>query len=405
MKIAIYVSSWPAGLEASGIVTYTDQLVTSLRALGHEVYVVTPIAEENDEYTININDFQENWIARRLRRLMSRFASVPAASAEHSAKIARAVRMLVKKKGVEIFEIEEAFGWSSQIAQQNIVPVVVRLHGPFFLTGRYSDAHTYLPVQQHRTEQEGQGIAAAHYITVSSALVLDDVREHYGLELKNSAIIPLPIEPAPDDQVWSTETSDRNKILFVGRFDNRKGGDFILEVFAKLAATNPDLTLTFVGPDPGVQTKDGPIHFQDFIEQNYDEELRSRIDYRGHMKHADVMALRQSHYLTVIATQYETLGYMLLEAMSLGCPIVTTDAVPIPEVIRDEDNGLLVPSQDLETMVAACQRLLDDPELASNLGNQARMDCQKFYSSGTVTTQTLEAYSKAIEKFKAGQNK
>lgn len=401
MKIAIYVSSWPAGHEASGIVTYTAQLVSSLRSLGHDVYVLTPDPTEDDKYTINLNDFRDGRLSRLWRRIVAKVSSLPLASVEHANKIRLAARMLVEEKGVEVIEIEEAFGWNGQVSRLNIVPVVVRLHGPFFSTGRFNDAHTYTPMNQQREKQEGQAIKAAHYITTSCTSVLDSVREHYNLELARSAIIPLPIVAAPEREIWSAETCDRNKILYVGRFDSIKGGDLILRAFSELAASNPDLRLTFVGPDSGLKTDGEPLCFEDFVRQNFDESLRSRIDYRGQMKHADLMAMRTGHYLTVIASQYETMGYMLLEAMSLGCPIVSTAVGGIPEVIQNEHNGLLAPSQDQSAMVAACQRMLNDVDLTKTLARQAWLDCQELYNPDTVADQTIEVYENAIADFKA----
>lgn len=401
MKIAIYVSSWPPGREASGIVTYTSQLVSALRSVGHEVYIITPDGAEKDEYTIELNTFRASALSRIWRRVLAKISSLPPESVEHANKIRLAVRKLVKEKGIEVLEVEEAFGWSTQISLQKIVPVVVRLHGPFFLTGRFNDAHTYLKVNQQRAKEEGRAIEAAHYITASSAELLDAVRDHYQLSLKRSAIIPLPIVSANEGDTWSAETCDKNKILFVGRFDSIKGGDLILRVFAELATKNPDLRLTFIGPDSGLKTDGEPIYFEDFIRQTFDESLRSRIDYCGQLKHSELMATRTSHYLTVITTQYETMGYMLLEAMSLGCPIVSTAVGGIPEVIENERNGLLAPSQDQSALVTACQRLLNDADLTTRLGRQAWLDCRALYNPETVVTQTLDAYGEAIAFFNA----
>ena len=405
MKMAIYVSSWPPGREASGIVTYTSQLVLALRSVGHEVYVITPDSHEKDEYTIDLNTFRASALSRIWRRVLAKISSLPPESVEHANKIGLAVRKLVQEKGIEVLEIEEAFGWSTQISRQNIVPVVVRLHGPFFLTGRFNDAHTYLRVNQQRAKQEGRAIEAAHYVTASSAVLLDAVKDHYNLNLTRSAIIPVPIVSADKSNTWNAEACDRNKILFVGRFDSIKGGDLVLRVFSELATINPDLRLTFIGPDSGLKTDGTPIYFEDFIRQNFDESLRSRIDYCGQLKHSELMAMRTSHYLTVITTQYETMGYMLLEAMSLGCPVVSTAVGGIPEVIENERNGLLVPSQDISALVSACQRLLNDVDLTTRLGRQAWIDCREFYNPEAVVSQTLDAYGKAIAFYNAdGQN-
>lgn len=401
MKIAFYVSSWPPGREASGIVTYTSQLVSSLRSLGHEVYIVTPNGGEKDEYTIDLSEFRGTRLSRLWRRAVAKFSSLPPASVEHANKISLAVRMLVQEKGVEVFEIEESFGWSARISRQNIAPVVIRLHGPFFLTGRFNDAHAFSPQQLQRSKHEGRAIATAHYVTASSMQVIDDVRQYYKLGLTKNAIIPMPIVSAEESETWKAETCNRNKILFVGRFDSSKGGDLILRAFAELATTNPGLLLTFVGPDHGLKTDGEPLCFEEFVRQNFPDSLRPRIDYRGEMKHSELMDMRTDHYLTVIATQYETMGYVLLEAMALGCPLVTTAVGPIPEFIKDEGNGLLVPSQDLTAMVAACQRLLDDVDLTARLGRQAWFDCCERYSPETVADKTLKAYGEAIKLFNA----
>ncbi|WP_342069655.1 glycosyltransferase family 4 protein [Yoonia algicola] len=166
-----------------------------------------------------------------------------------------------------------------------------------------------------------------------------------------------------------------------------------------MAQTNPALTLTFVGQDDGIKSDTGNLHFDDFFAQNFPEDLRARIDFRGQMSHDDVMALRTSHYVTLIGARYDTMGYMLLEAMSLGCPTIATAVGGIVEVIENERNGLLVPGQDIDAMVEACQRLLDNPDLTAQIGRQAWEDCSALYSPEVVASQTVESYKAAIDLF------
>ena len=403
LKTAIYVSSWPPGRVASGIVTYTAQLVSSLRAFGHEVYILTPDAGEKDPYTVDLEEIRLPLLTRIWHRLYAKLSSRPSGGARHAARIAVAIRKLVDEKGIEVFEIEESFGMSAQVSQMNIVPVSLRLHGPFFLTGYFNDALSAMSFNKGRAKHEGLAIRSAHYVTANCKDTLNAVRQHYDVALENSTIIPTPIISASEDEIWQRDRCDKNKMLFVGRFDSIKGGDLVLHTFARLTEANPDLTLTFIGPDQGLISENGIVYFEDFFARNFSPELRARVDYRGQMSHADLMALRTSHYLTLIAAQYDTMGYMLLEPMSLGCPLITTAVGGIVEVIEDEHNGLLIPSQDLDAMVNACQRLLDDPELTARLGRQAWVDCRELYSPDAVATQTVEGYRAAIQAFQGNR--
>ena len=136
MKIAIAVPSWPPGSVPNGIVTYASQLVPALRQLGHEVFVVTgrKLADD-DPYTIDLKHYSPQ--PSILNRARYKFASETGRRNLSSSKITSAIGDLVAKHQIEVFEIEESFGTNFAVSRLNIVPVVVRLHGPWFLTGKY----------------------------------------------------------------------------------------------------------------------------------------------------------------------------------------------------------------------------------------------------------------------------
>jgi glycosyltransferase involved in cell wall biosynthesis len=86
--------------------------------------------------------------------------------------------------------------------------------------------------------------------------------------------------------------------------------------------------------------------------------------------------------------------------MSLGCPLVATAVGGIPEMITDKRNGILVPSQDVNAMTAACEMLLNDPALAARLGRQAWQDCRDLYAPENIAQQTIAGYEQASNKFR-----
>ena len=157
MKIALYVYSWPPGSTANGIVTYAAQLVPALRQLGHEVFVLTsnPAANLVDDYTIDLNAFR---LPRPLwYRLKSLFFREYDAFGE---KLRFVVATLAQRHQLDVVEIEESFGWSLRVAEAKLIPVVVRLHGPWFLNGNFdnSDETGY----RKRVDREGRAILQSH---------------------------------------------------------------------------------------------------------------------------------------------------------------------------------------------------------------------------------------------------
>jgi glycosyltransferase involved in cell wall biosynthesis len=400
MKIAIYVPSWPPGKAASGIVTYASQIVPALRELGHEVFIITPTKGDDDPRTIDLNAFSLSpsiW-TRAIEQL------VPGTLVWRAVALAirSAVCHLVRTCGVEVFEIEETLGLNFPTSRLRLLPVVVRLHGPWFLTGAAQRPSRNFRPGLRREKCEGIGIKKATLISAPTNEILRAVRAHYRLPLSNACVIPNPLKSADSQSKWRFDSCTPNNLLFIGRFDSQKGGDLVLRVFGELASLYPELRLTFVGPDRGVNGPDNRLHFfESFVQSTLPEWCRSRIDFFGQVPHSELMGLRKKSFITLVASQYETMPYAVLEAMSIGCPIVATHVGGIPEMIQDGRTGLLVPPQDISKMVKACNTLISNPSFAAALGHQSWTVCRELHDSMTVAQQTAQAYQQASNIFKS----
>lgn len=85
----------------------------------------------------------------------------------------------------------------------------------------------------------------------------------------------------------------------------------------------------------------------------------------------DVIDFLRACDVFVFPSLYEGLGIALIEAMAAGCACVATTAGPIPEIVQDNQDGLLVPPSDTEAFAAAVCRLLSDESLRERLGTAA----------------------------------
>ena len=82
----------------------------------------------------------------------------------------------------------------------------------------------------------------------------------------------------------------------------------------------------------------------------------------------------------------------ILDAFAAGVPVVTTDAGGIPYMVRNDENGFLVPRGDHPAMAEACLRLLRDDALSARVGDAARQECLDRYSWPVVAEQWERLY-------------
>jgi glycosyltransferase involved in cell wall biosynthesis len=73
----------------------------------------------------------------------------------------------------------------------------------------------------------------------------------------------------------------------------------------------------------------------------------------------------------VLSSSWENLPHTVLEALAVGSPVIATAVGGVPEVVRDGDNGLLVPPNDAAALASAIRRVLNDDELRRRLAEAA----------------------------------
>ena len=113
---------------------------------------------------------------------------------------------------------------------------------------------------------------------------------------------------------------------------------------------------------------------------------------------ADVPDLLNAVDLYVNPSYTEGFSRSLLEAMAASRPVIASRVGGMAEVVRDGDNGLLVPPQDPAALAQALARLLDDPDFAKKLGDRAREDVEANYTLERLYREINEMYGELVEK-------
>lgn len=110
----------------------------------------------------------------------------------------------------------------------------------------------------------------------------------------------------------------------------------------------------------------------------------------------DVPDLLQQADIFILSSKREGLPMVLLEAMSTALPVIATNVGGIPEIIKNEENGLLIQSQDEKEMATAMEQLIVDKQLAKQLGTGARQTAVEQYSLDTISNQYSILYNNIL---------
>jgi glycosyltransferase involved in cell wall biosynthesis len=186
-------------------------------------------------------------------------------------------------------------------------------------------------------------------------------------------------------------------VLFVGRFDKRKGGDTVLRAFCRLLERRPDARLVFVGPDYGLADGGAPlVHFDAWCARHLTPAQRARIEYTGAIARAETFARRTQAAVTVVASRWDNQPNTALEAMLQACPVVAVRSGGVEELIEHGRTGRLARADDVDDLAAQVAAVLDDLPAAAPLGLAAREAVRRRHALDTLAAQTLAAYRQAI---------
>ena len=191
---------------------------------------------------------------------------------------------------------------------------------------------------------------------------------------------PAPGAPPADGVV---------RVLFVSNLGDDKGWRLLREVAERLCARIGDLRFDFYGaPMPDTSQEELDAVFGEGAH-------RERICYRGILEEKDKEAVFRGADILAFPSYNEAFPITLLEAISVGLPIVATDVGGIADAVRDGEGGFLVPTRDGDAMERRLETLIADPELRRKFG--------KFNLRHFGREYTAEAYCGRWSAFLSGR--
>jgi glycosyltransferase involved in cell wall biosynthesis len=386
---------WPPAMASNGIVTYVAAMRDYLLSEGHRVSIIADgrmVDSDGRDHILPAAAEKPGPIGammRRVHRHMERNrGDLPAIGRVVAAQVRDAQRIMP----MDLVDMEESYGWSDAVQRLSGVPVVTRLHGPYFLKAPIP--RTALESQAHsqRCKAEGRAVRRATSLTSPTRATLQATCAHYDRPVNGlSAAIPNPIRTSANP--WRLDGCDRDMILMVGRFDHAKGADIMLLAFDRLVARRPSARLTLVGPDWGMTLSAGrKLSFDDYVMAHLSPQARARVRFMGRQPPDVIAQLRRKAFVTVQASRSETYSYTLVESLEAGCPVISTDWSGAEEILEAGRHGLLTPMGDPQALAANLEWMLDHPQEAALMADNGRLHCQEQFCVQAVGSRMVDWY-------------
>lgn len=209
------------------------------------------------------------------------------------------------------------------------------------------------------------------------------------------AVSPLGVDPGVFKPRLFRATPEIFEVICVGRLVSVKAQHILVAAIDCLRKQNRQVRLRLVG--------DGPDRIG--LEQDVAaRELSDYVIFEGWRNQDQILALYEQADIFALASFAEGVPVVLMEAMAMEIPCVATRITGIPELIRDEVEGLLVAPSSVEELTQAIAKLMDDSELRLRLGKRSRERILEKYDLTRNTERLANIIENRLERITAISN-
>jgi glycosyltransferase involved in cell wall biosynthesis len=267
----------------------------------------------------------------------------------------------------EKIDLIEAPDWTGITAFMKLhVPLVIRFHG--------SDAYfCHLEGRKQKRKNfwfEKQAVQSAQAYIAPTTFAGNLSKEIFGLKNKTVQTIHYGLK-LPDFSNTHPNDFEIGTLLYIGTIIRKKGVLELPEIFKKVVSTYPNAQLILIGSDsPDIQTQSASTW--KLVAEKFDAGTRSKVTYLGKIPYEEVQNHIRKAHVCLFPTFAETLGMVTIESMALQKPVVNSNIGWANELIEDCISGYLVHPQNHDVYAERILALLQDKELARQMGKEAQ---------------------------------
>ena len=405
LRIAYLTYRGKAHVGGQGV--YTRHLTKALVDLGHHVEVFSgqpyPVLDErvqlhklpsldlwNDYYPGRIPAY---WEVKTKGDLAETLSHVKGTFGEPLGFSVRVLDVLKKRtRDFDLVHDNQCLGYG-MLQVEKLIPTIVTLHHPITRDRALEMEHTTNRRKRRSVgrwygfvKMQGRVARRMPRIVVVSKNSINDIHTDMGVARDRMRLVPVGVDPDLFRPLPDVARQAGRLITTASADVALKGLAFLLEAMAKLR-TERDIRLTIVGT-----AREGAS--SDLIDKLG---LRPHIDFVSGVTDERIVELYAEAELAVVPSLYEGFSLPAIEAMSTGICVVATDGGALPEVTgTDGDSVLQCRAGDVEALVTAIRRGLDDAEVRARIGAAGRQRVAERWSWQHCAQLTVEQYREVL---------
>ncbi len=367
MNIVLVSQEYPPETAHGGIATQTYTKALGLSDLGHNIYVISHSTDgkRHEKRDSGIQVIRIPGMDEKLSEMTEIVRWIT-----YSMLVAEEIELLQSKLDIDIIDFPEwaAEGYLYLLNRRewSSIPVVIQLHGPLVMFGHKMDwPDMQSPFYQTGIHMEATCVQQADAVYSSSKCSAQWIRQHYQPQEKEIPVIhvgvdttffkPLPVEKYPNPT-----------IIFTGKIVPNKGVAELVEAASHMSKDIPGLRLKMFG-------KGENSFILKLRETARQFEAPDLLDFPGFIP-MDALPehLSRAHVFAAPSWYEGGPGFVYLEAMACGLPVIGCSGSGMDENIIDGQNGFQVPPKNVADLELALRKLLSDRDTLATMGRNAR---------------------------------
>jgi glycosyltransferase involved in cell wall biosynthesis len=365
-----------------------------LAARGHTVHIIVLNGQEKfylDDLGKNIHIHKIDLCEEPFKGYWLLDHVFPLTNLRYALAVYTKLKEIRKTFPIDLVASPDGYAESFIIALMNTLPLHIRLHGHQGVLNRYHGKRKWhfrdriLWLAEKFILDQADGICA---VSSEFAQLVKKIWRCPDLDIQviHSVVDQSVFKPDPQIKV-------RKDILFVGRLEENKGLNVLIEAMPSILKEFPGIKFIFVGSDG---TRVPGKSWSEYISSLFPKE---NTCFLGQLPTEKVAHYYQTCAVAVFPSLFEAGGNVALEAMACGCPTVATRLGGFVEFITEGEDGLLINPNDQRALSEAMHQVLTHKTLAATLSRNSVDKINRLFNIDLAFEKKIEAYKATINSF------